>query len=52
MIDRTRPKLDDLIRDARKELRKAEGLPLSADEQIKEMQKAADELKAFILRVL
>jgi hypothetical protein len=45
-----KPELKELIRDARKELRKAAGLPLSQEEQNEDLQKAAvTELRKFIL---
>jgi hypothetical protein len=43
--------LQELIRDARKDLRKASGLPLTPEEENEDLRKAAlDELENFILR--
>jgi hypothetical protein len=45
--------LHELIRDARKDLRKASGIPLSLEEQAEELRKAAlAELEKFMLRRL
>lgn len=45
--------LQELIRDARKQLRKASGVPLTEEEETEDLRKAAlDKLEGFVLRSL